>query len=66
MIFQCFFFLLRPLLLNFLYFLPLDESDPLNDESDDDGSNSGSSGTCAFSFFTNTLVVLMAEGMSFF
>ena len=29
-------------------FLSLDESDSLNDESDYDGSDSGSAGTCAF------------------
>ena len=30
--------------------LSSDESDLLNDESDDDGSDSGSAGTCAFPF----------------
>ena len=60
-----FLFLLRPLLLNFLYLLSLDESDllllldlmhfllwdesySLHYESDDDSSDSGSSGTCSF------------------
>ena len=47
-IFQCFFFLSRPLFLDFLYLMSLDGSDFLDDESDNDGSDSGSSGTFNF------------------
>ena len=43
-------FLSRPLLLDFLYLLSLDESYLLDDESDNDGSDFGSSGTCACPF----------------
>ena len=45
MCFWHFFFLLRPLLLDFL---SSDESDFLYDGSDDDGSDSGSSGMFTF------------------
>ena len=48
--FWCFFLLSRPLLLDLLYLMSSEESDYLNDESDDGGSESGSSGTCAFPF----------------
>ena len=48
MCFRRFFFLLHSLLLDLIYLLSLDESDSLYDESDDDGSDSGSSGTCYF------------------
>ena len=47
---DAFLFLSRPLILDFLYLLSLDESDFLDDESDNDGSDSGSSGMCAFPF----------------
>ena len=43
-------FLLCPLLLDLLYLLSSDESDLLDDESDNDGSDSGSAGTCTFPF----------------
>ena len=46
--FQCFFFLLCPLLLDFLYLLSSNESDSLDDESDYDGSDYRYSGICAF------------------
>ena len=46
--FQLFLLLSRPLLLDFLYLLSLEESDLLDDESENDGSDSGYSGTCAF------------------
>ena len=36
------------MLLNFLHFLSSYKSYLLNDESDDDGSDSGSSGMCSF------------------
>ena len=39
---------MNTLLLDFLYLLSSEESDYLNDESDDDGYDSGSSGTCDF------------------
>ena len=45
------FFLLRRLIFDLLYFLALDESDSLDDESDNDGSDSGSSGTYSFCAF---------------
>ena len=38
------------LLVDFLQLLSSDKSDSLNDESDDDGSDSGSAGTCTFPF----------------
>ena len=38
------------LLLDLLHFLSSDESDSLGDESDDDGSESGSAGMCTFPF----------------
>ena len=43
--FRYFFFLLRLMIFHSLYFLSLDESDSLDDESDKLGSDSGSSGT---------------------
>ena len=46
------FFLSRRLILDFLYLLSLDESDLLNDESDELGSDSGSSGTYSFCAFS--------------
>ena len=39
------------LLLDLLHFLSSDESDSLDDESDDDGSESGSASMCTFHFF---------------
>ena len=36
--------------MDFLYFLSSNESDSLDGESDDDGSESGSAGTCDFTF----------------
>ena len=46
------FFLLHPLLFDFLYLLSLDQSDLLDDESDNDGYDSGSSGTYSFCAFS--------------
>ena len=40
------------MILDFLYFLSSDEAYSLNDESDDDGSDSGSSGTYSFCAFS--------------
>ena len=51
-----FFLLLHPLLSDLLYLLSSDESDFFNDESDDDGSESGSAGTCAFPFCSDDSV----------
>ena len=48
MCFRRFFFLSNPFILYLLYFLSWDELDFLDDDSDYDGSDSGSSGTCAF------------------
>ena len=44
------FFLSRPLILYLLYLVSLEESYLLDDEYDNDGSDSGSSGTFNFSF----------------
>ena len=44
------FFLLRTLPLDFMYLTSSDKSYSLNDESNDNGSDSGSSGTCVFPF----------------
>ena len=52
-------FLFCHLLFDFIYLLSSDESDPINDESDDDGSDSGSSGTY---YFPNFLVVYGSVG----
>ena len=61
--------------------LSFEESDLLDDESDDDRSNSGSAGTCPFTFslmnplvvletplavLTNPLVVSVVRGLAFF
>ena len=44
------------LILDLLYLLSSDKSDLLDDESDNDGSDYGSSGTCAFPFcFDNSV-----------
>ena len=48
MCFRNFFFLSHPLILDLLYFLSSDKLESLDDESDNDGSYSGSSRTCAF------------------
>ena len=40
--------LLRPLVLDLLYFMSSDESDSINDDYEDDGYDSRSSGICAF------------------
>ena len=54
------------LLRDILHFLSLDESDSLDGESDDDRSDSGSSGTCYFIFFLMIpLVMLVAWGLNF-
>ena len=45
-------FLLRLLILDLLYLMSLDESDSLNDESYDDGSDSGFSSTYSFPAFS--------------
>ena len=59
-LFRQFIFLLRTLLLNFLYFMSSGKSDSLDYESENYGSDSRSSDTCALPrVFTNTLVVLM-------
>ena len=50
--FQCFLFLSRHLLFDFLYLLSEDESDSLNDESDKIGYDSGSSGVYSFCNFS--------------
>ena len=55
------------LLLDFLYWLSSDESDLLDDESDNDGSDSGSSG--AFSFplrFDNSVGRVISLGYGIF
>ena len=58
---------MHPLLLDLLYLLSLDESDLPNDESDDDGSDSGSSGMCAFSFrFDNSFGRVSGVGSGVF
>ena len=65
--FQCFFFLSRSLLLDFLCFLSSDKLDFLDDASNDDGSDSGSYDTCAFPFsFDKFLVISVAWGLAFF
>ena len=46
--FQCFLFLLRRLIFDFIYLMSSDESGLIDDEYDDDGSDSGSSGTYYF------------------
>ena len=48
--FICFghYFLSRLLILDFLYLMSSDKSDSLDDESDNDGSDSGSSSRCYF------------------
>ena len=51
--FQYIFFLLRLLLFDLMYLMSSDESDLIDDDSDFDGSDSGSSGRyyfCTFSF----------------
>ena len=50
--FRRFLFLLRLLLLDFLFVLSLGKSDLLDHDSDDDGSDSGSSGTYSFTAFS--------------
>ena len=49
--FRCFFFLSRCFLFDLLYFLSSDESYSPGDDSDDDGSDYGSSGTYSFCAF---------------
>ena len=61
-----FFIWSHPFLLDLLYLLSLDESYSLNDKSDNDGSDYGSSGTCAFTFrFGNSVVHVSSMGSSF-
>ena len=50
--FRSFFFLSRLLILYLLYFLSSEESDSLNDESENVRSDSGSSGTYSFTAFS--------------
>ena len=60
-------FLSHLLLLDFIYFLSSDESDLLDDESDNDGSDSGSSGTCALPFhFYGSIGRVSCVGSVFF
>ena len=51
-----FFYLSHLLLLDSLYLLSSEKSDCLDDESDDNGSDSGSSGTCTFPLHFNKSV----------
>ena len=68
--FRCFSLLSRCLLFDFLYFLSSDESDSLDDESDDDGSDFRYSGTnyfCAFYLhFDNSVGSVCGLGSSIF
>ena len=61
---------MRCLLFDLMYFLSSEKSDLLNDESDDDGYDSGSSGTysfCAFSLcFDNSVGSVSPLGYVFF
>ena len=52
-------FLLRLLISDFLYLMSSDESYSLNDESDDDGSDSGYSSTYYFPDFSLCLTILL-------
>ena len=51
------------MLLNLLQFISSDESDLLNDESDDDGSDSGSAGTYNFLFLFDEYVCPVGESV---
>ena len=61
---------MRCLLFDLMYFLSSEKSDLLNDESDDDGYDSGSSGTysfCAFSLcFDNSVGSVSGLGYGVF
>ena len=62
-----FLFLSRPLLLYLLYLLSSDKSDSLDDEYDDDGSDSGSYVTCNFTFrFDDSIVLVSGVGSGVF
>ena len=68
--FRCFLFLLRSFIFYFLYYLSLNESESLDDDYDDHGLNSGSSGTysfCAFSLrFYNSVGSVSVLGSGVF
>ena len=68
--FKRFSFLLRFLISNFLYLLSSDESDSLDDKSDNNGSESGSSSTYSFPGFPlcfgNFVVHVTGLGYGFF
>ena len=53
---DCFFFLSRFVLFDLLELITFEKLGLFNDESDDDGSGSGSPGTCAFPFFSSKSV----------
>ena len=58
---QRFLFLLLFSLIYLLELLSFDELDFSNDESDNDGSGSGSPGTCALSFFSGNSVGCVSD-----
>ena len=65
--FRRFSFLLRPLLLDFIYLMSSDESYLLDDESEYDGYNSRSSGTCPFPFhFDDSIGCVSGVGFGIF
>ena len=65
--FQRFLFLLLPLNLDFLYLLSSNESDLLDNEYDNDGYGSGSSGTCFFKLnFDNNVGPVSGLGSDIF
>ena len=65
--FRIFFFLLRHLLFDLLYFLSSDELYLLVYESENYGSDSGSSGTCNFPFcFEDSVGRVSGVGSGFF
>ena len=43
--------------------MSFDRSDLINDESDDDGSDSGSAGTCAFTFRFDGSIVHVGDSI---
>ena len=57
------FFLSRFLLLDFLQLLSVDKSGSLNNDSDNDGSDSGSTGTCASTFNFEDYVVCVENSV---
>ena len=65
--FRRFYFLLRVFLLDFLYLLSSEKLYSLDDESYDDGSDSGSSGTCYFPLsFDNSVGCVSGLGSGVF